>query len=355
MKICIPTQPLRQGGGYYFIALLRDYLTGCRMEWTDDPASDYELLFANSWLVYPHVLHRLKRARPGLRVLHRIDGSAVDYGRTDDADHLQMRANLLADATVFQSHYSRHSTREKRKVIPQDGPVVTNPVDLETFRPDGDRVSLPGTTRIGLASFSTNAMKCGWQVGSLAQAHPKATFILCGRFPMVPPLPNVHPMGHLDHPDLARVLRSCDLFCQLSENDPCPNVVIQALACGKPVLYKRSGGVPELVEDAGVALLPDALDLGPALEEVMDRRPELEAAARRLAVERHHPDRVFPRYLEAVERATRRPLPRWTDLVRLAAQGYPALPVPWWRLPGRALRRGAGWARRLLGRGGETG
>ena len=41
----------------------------------------------------------------------------------------------------------------------------------------------------------------------------------------------------------------------LKYKDPCPNTVIEALACGLPVLYSKSGGLPELVtSNCGVGL-----------------------------------------------------------------------------------------------------
>ena len=57
-----------------------------------------------------------------------------------------------------------------------------------------------------------------------------------------------------DHqsPDvLPNVYTRCDFMLCLSYLDPCPNTIIEALACGLPVLYPCSGGVPEIVDDAG--------------------------------------------------------------------------------------------------------
>ena len=39
-----------------------------------------------------------------------------------------------------------------------------------------------------------------------------------------------------------------------SENDPCPNTVIEALLSGVPVCYNKKGGTVEIVQECGVSL-----------------------------------------------------------------------------------------------------
>jgi glycosyltransferase involved in cell wall biosynthesis len=62
------------------------------------------------------------------------------------------------------------------------------------------------------------------------------------------------------------VYRGADAYLITTHNDACPNVVLEALASGLPVLYAASGGVPELVgEEAGVGLaVPDTFEATPA-------------------------------------------------------------------------------------------
>jgi glycosyltransferase involved in cell wall biosynthesis len=61
--------------------------------------------------------------------------------------------------------------------------------------------------------------------------------------------------GPFSNSDAPAIYGSADAYLMTKHNDPCPNVVIEAMAAGLPVLYSASGGVPELVgPDAGVAL-----------------------------------------------------------------------------------------------------
>jgi len=93
------------------------------------------------------------------------------------------------------------------------------------------------------------------------------------------------------------LLRSADLLLHTQWNDACPSIVLEAMACGLPVVYSRSGGTPELVGDeAGIGvpceeslereIPPDPHALAEATLAVLDERPRFAAAARRRAVER---------------------------------------------------------------------
>ena len=208
--------------------------------------------------------------------------------------------NALADLTIFQSRYSRHAVREKFQVASHDGPVIYNGVDTTRFRP------APGALpfrrpRVCTVSFSTNPRKGTWQLGELAERHPEVDFVLCGRFPALPAVGNLLQMGHLAPDALADVLRSCHVGLHLAENDPCPNVVLEALASGLPVLYRDSGGTPELVGEAGAPVTIEGF--GPALRDVLAARPSLGHAARDRAVREFDARVILRRYLAAIDDA----------------------------------------------------
>lgn len=66
---------------------------------------------------------------------------------------------------------------------------------------------------------------------------------------------SVHFLGRLDADQMAELYRSADLMLNTSLVDNSPNSVIEALACGIPVLTSNVGGIPDLVSDGVDAVL----------------------------------------------------------------------------------------------------
>lgn len=54
--------------------------------------------------------------------------------------------------------------------------------------------------------------------------------------------------------DIRNALFGSDMYITFTFRDPCPNVVVEAMAHGLPVVGVESGGVPDIVADAGVLL-----------------------------------------------------------------------------------------------------
>lgn len=79
--------------------------------------------------------------------------------------------------------------------------------------------------------------------------------------------------GMQQHQDIPDWLTACDVFCLPSRREGCPNVVLEALASGRPVVASRVGGVPELLTSANGIMVPadDAAALAGALNEALLR------------------------------------------------------------------------------------
>ncbi len=337
LRVCIPIGDRAEGGLYTFLRYWRRFLADRGAVVSEDLGGDYDVLFVNSFVVPCAEVLAAKRRLPGLRVMHRVDGSARDYGRTPEDDARQARVNMLADVTVYQSAYGRYATRRKFRVLCQDGPVIHNPVDTRMFCPAGERTALPGARRVGHVTFSTNPRKGAADLFAVARANPDLTFVAAGRYEDAPALPNLVTVGVVAHERLPALLRGCHALAFFAENETCSNVLAEGLACGLPVLFRDSGGNGELVGPCGAAVSPATFRS--AFAELWPRRLEVAAAARTRAETLFAVNPVLERYGDALGRTVRRPLPTAARVAWLCLRGYPVWPGGRRRMLADAWRR----------------
>jgi glycosyltransferase involved in cell wall biosynthesis len=76
---------------------------------------------------------------------------------------------------------------------------------------------------------------------------------------------NAHFVGYLKGVELAQAYASADAFVYASETETMGNVVLEAMACGTPVVAPRAGGIPSLVEEGKTAVLYRPSDLEDAV------------------------------------------------------------------------------------------
>jgi glycosyltransferase involved in cell wall biosynthesis len=106
--------------------------------------------------------------------------------------------------------------------------------------------------------------------------------------------------GRLEDPSEALRSASCLLHC--SDAEPYGLALVEALACGLPVVAPASGGPAEIVDDSCGALFPpgDADAAADALRSVLDQ-PALRTGARRRAEERYDVERSHRRFHKLIE------------------------------------------------------
>jgi glycosyltransferase involved in cell wall biosynthesis len=232
----------------------------------------------------------------GCRIVHRVDGPVDVYrGRGEGVDRLVAELNReLADTTVFQSRYSLEAQSEQGLEF-RAPLIIPNAVDPAIFHAPQDWEPPAGRKlRLVSSSWSDNPNKGAPAVAELERildwSRYDYTFVGRAAVPfervrLIPPLPSR---------ELADVLRAADVFIAPSLHDPSSNAVLEALACGLPVVYARSGGHPELVGEAGFGF--DAIEEVPLL---LDRLVEELPERRRLITVPSLAD-VTDRYLDAM-------------------------------------------------------
>jgi glycosyltransferase involved in cell wall biosynthesis len=268
--------------------------------------TDFSLLYLGStWL--PRDLRPLLWVARRRRVPVVVNQSGVAYPgwaghATDEINRPFRLALLAAEHVLYQSEFCKLSADEFLGEPRGAWEVLYNSVDVHHFAPDDVLESERPVLLLG--GDQTQAYRLEVALRTLAQL-PDAKLIVTGRLVSDPrPLlrelalaDRVEFVGRYAQRDAPALFRRAHLLLHTKVKDPCPTAVIEAMACGVPVVYAASGGTVELVGDeAGIGVphpdgwendVPPAPEaLAEAVNAVLARRDAFAAAARRRAVER---------------------------------------------------------------------
>lgn len=179
--------------------------------------------------------------------------------------------------------------------------VIPNGCDAATFHP-GDRAA--ARRALGIAPDATVVLYVGRLVAEkglrelieafrqLAVQRPNLELVLVGGGPMQGELGalgasigGIRLTGPMAPATVAHWMVAADLVTLPSYSEGHPNVLVEALACGRPVVATDVGGIPEVVDTAsGVLVRPrDSADLARGLVAALARDWDEAALARRFS------------------------------------------------------------------------
>ncbi|CAN5666424.1 GDP-mannose-dependent alpha-(1-6)-phosphatidylinositol monomannoside mannosyltransferase [soil metagenome] len=200
----------------------------------------------------------------------------IDYGLQRVAFY---RASLRAlvgatDATTYVSDFMREEG-VRTGADPDNAFTIRKGVDLGTFRVAADRVDARKALGVEGPMILTVAgliRRKGVDtiVRALARLRTEsaATLVICGSGPEEGPLQalarelgvsdRVQFRGQVSRSEIPRYFAACDVFVLASIVEASGNVLVEAMASGRPVLCTDSGGPPEYVRDGvtGVVVPP---------------------------------------------------------------------------------------------------
>ncbi len=309
----------------------------------DAPRVDFILLLAGTRNLVG--LHRARKR--GIPIIQRLDGiNWVQRKRwTSFRYHLRAEygnANLafirrfLANKIVYQSEFTHQWWEDwyGKTRIPHT--VIHNAVDLDIYSPSprSDDFSRPAsqsalatvpsggndTYRLLLVEGSlAGGLDSGlrWAV-ALAENLSKILpieLLVVGRVDenrkmeiLAKTTADIRFLGVVPRAEIPDIDRSAHLYFSAEVNPPCPNAVIEALACGLPVLGFDTGSLSELVPPAAGKTVPygadvwklespDISSLTEAALEILTNLPQYQQSARQHAEENLGLDLMVEKYL----------------------------------------------------------
>lgn len=278
-----------------------------RFAYSDDR---FNLLYMVSSVPPDHASTLAKWARQrGARIVWNQNGvgfPAWARGQTA-AVNRPMRALLhQADFVVYQSAFCRESA-DRFLGQPQClTEVLPNPVDLTEFSPAPEPPDLSVWQLLAAGTHHQPFRVLGAieTLRLLHRAGRPARLLIAGELRWKNARAEVHQaIAAAGLSDLVEVrprfsqgqavtmLRAAHILLHAKYHDPCPTMVIEALACGVPVIGSRTGGMEELVGNKAGALIevpvswerpayPAPEELAAAVERVMSDWPARSQAAR---------------------------------------------------------------------------
>lgn len=247
--------------------------------------------------------------------------NGVNYEGSDPvhwraANEQMQKFYRTASYIFFQSEFCKMAADKFLGAPPAQNEVLLNAVDLDFYCFSPKQTS-KGPLRL-LAAGTLNKLyrfETAIRVLSLVQdAGISAELVIAGRLCWAPRAQmkadlarifSTHPVRQsvsfidaFSQNEAPSIFKSCDVLVHTKYNDPCPGIVIEAMASGLPVVYSSSGGLPEIVGiNAGIGVKteldwtriipPDAEQLAQAVVRVRDSLSDYSQEAR-LRAEKNH-------------------------------------------------------------------
>ena len=160
---------------------------------------------------------------------------------------------------------------EKLGATPGKIEVVEHGVDLDLFAPPVDRAAL----RKALGMATRTLLSVGWLIErkghgiaiSALRFMPDARLLIAGVGPLEGALraqarsegvaDRVEFLGEVTQPRLAALMGATDALVLCSDREGIANVLLEAMACGTPVIATAIWGTPEVVDDRVTGVLLD--------------------------------------------------------------------------------------------------
>lgn len=292
-----------------------------------ESGGDYDVLLVPASCHPRFLLHARLNHKP---IIQRLDG--VYYPQSVVGSRwrwhnlpLKVIYRYFATRLLFQSDYSKVCARTflgRPPAVPLT--TIYNGVDTDHFSPAGPAVSHKHNPNQQIFITWSRFRRADQIMPLLAAVESyrrrytsNVRLIIAGDFVgavanlprQLAERPYVEYVGVVANLDLPRLVRGADVFLFTHQNPPCPNNVLEAMACALPVCGVADGAMPEITTPGINSELVEAAGDGwqsprsfstdrfaDNLAQIMEQRATYAAASRRIALDRFSLPSMIERY-----------------------------------------------------------
>jgi len=264
----------------------------------------------------------------GMNWLHQVEKTPIkSFLRAEGNNRLlAFIRRRLADHIIYQSHFSQDWWERVFAKKATGARVVYNGVDLDAYHPDGvekppqdhDRLllvegHLSGANARGLITavrLAVSVAKIHSRTVELMVVGDVSDAVKAQAHTLAPDL-WITWRGVVPRSDIPAIDRSAHVLFSADLNAACPNSVIEAMACGLPILAYDTGALGELVQNGAGVVVPYGSDhwqleepviepLAAVCIQILQNNPYFRQRARLRAEAAFSLDKMVDGYIEAM-------------------------------------------------------
>lgn len=258
-------------------------------------------------LAGPYWRHRVEPMPMRRRLEHMLRNRIMRFVR-----------DRLADYVVYQSRFVQHWWHAECGLAPCPETMIVNGVDLQEFTPSSSMDNSERKLTIIVAETTIEGNVPTIEVlTTLPRLIANSGIIkgveIYGKIPLkvrerLEGIPGLKLMGSVPREHMPSIFRRRGIYLSLKIIHSCPNVVLEALASGMPVVGFDSGALPELVSSEAGCIVPyganpwlleppDVESLYRAIEKIAQHLDNYRVAARALAERRFSIETMAAAYI----------------------------------------------------------
>lgn len=202
--------------------------------------------------------------------IFRVDGITIDsklgYDEINRRNSVIKEGISNANGVVFQTLFSKNLVRKILGLEPDNSTIIINGTNLETFSNVGDNkraeLGIPEGAWVFITSAKWRSHKRLKDIVQVFEEfkliHKDSYLIVVGENDLITKSDSIKFLQRVPNRELPSYLRTANCYLFLSWLDTCPNSVIEAIACGVPVVCSNQGGTKEIIELTSGGIVSDA-------------------------------------------------------------------------------------------------